>query len=1202
MRNCKAIVTLGIIGAILIVPAVGAIVVPAMLAATNNIDAARIAAVERQHPNFTVEQRVAAMAEIQSELHPQWKNLSWSARLERTALFVARLVQQQYAASTSVAAPFVGNQTVINNSSGGLIALLRQGNCSLSMYTGTYMLGTTPSVQYSTPTTNYEIILHNAAGLSTQANVFAKGCVDPTLGIGSRRGAYLGETAQGLYLLAGSGYDSPKSANALFSGTVNPNSTSVQSGYSADLSLPGISTTAAGDLNGDGLADVVGLSASSASIGVWLANANGTLGTPTFYTLTGAAAGTVTEAVVVADVNGDGKIDVVVATCNQASCTSSSGQEQIWVFTGKGDGTLNGAQPFMVPTPGNYSMHNLIAADLRATGHPDLVGSNGQVLLNSGTGTFTIGSSAFTPGIATSAYGPNLAAGDFNNDGKLDLAVGNGMTIQIYIGKGDATFTVGNTYASINDVGYLTATDLDGDGNTDLYVGLANGGAFGGDQFALHQAYAMMGNGDGSFQGAPSEPFTYNGSNAADLNADKKLDFVGVGAGGFTTYVGNGKGGFNAKATVAISPITIGGQQTAVTGGIDSYALGDINGDGIPDLAYIVAGFTVKNSTTLVDVPGVFIAIGDGKGGFAAPAFYPVASTLANPDFDTGWSISNLHLADLNRDGKADLTYNYVTSSHATGNNNFGTVVQLGNGDLTFRTPQVIPYYSTPTTPFPNLERTSNVQLIADLNKDGIPDLIFVAKSPTIDHTLSAYVSTIQVALGKGDGSFSTPTTVTGPAILVSAFNAAASAAVAVGDMNGDGIPDLIALGSNSSYNVQLAVALGNGDGTFKAPILTNYSAQYLSTAQGIAVGDFNGDGKLDVAISDPFTASNSGISLGNGDGTVQTIAQAGGLVAGGLPGQNIALTIHGPGLAVDLNGDGKADLLFGATLLLSQTANTGGSADTTTLAAAPNTVTVGQTVTLTATVASATGTPTGSVNFLDGTTVLGSGALTAQGTATFSSTALAAGTHSLTAQYSGDSMFAAGTSSVVSLVVTAAMPDFAIAASPGSGSVAAGTSATTALSLMPSGGFTGTVTVTLACSGLPAGAACSFSPASVAVNGAASTSTLTISTLAMAAQMLTSPPGHSLDPFLPTGTVLAGTVTPFIARRRRRQRARSGSALAWLGLLAICAGSLQGCHHGGSGGGSGHSRATPAGTYTVTVTATSGSTSHSLTYALTVT
>jgi hypothetical protein len=1099
MKTRKFRVTLVSLGTLLILPAAAEILLPVMRAATTSIDSARIAAVTQQYPNFTAEQHLATLREIQSELHPLWKNLSFQARLAKAGALVARLIESRNATATPAApsASFVGNLTALTAPSDQAIGLQRQSNCSVSLYNGNLKLGSQPTLQILATTPNFEQVLHSSAGLTTKADVFAKGCADPTLGIGARRAVYLGMTSQNQYLVAATGYDGLTGGNALFYGTVDPNTMAVTA-FTADSSVPGVDPIAAGDLNGDGVADVVGINTTAASIAVWLTKANGTLSAPVSYALPGDS----TEAAVLADVNGDGKVDVVVATL------STGGQETISVLTGNGDGTLNAPQSIAVATPASAHIANLIAADLRGTGHLDIVGSNGIVLLNSGTGTFTPGTSAFAPSMATSIFGPNLAAADFNNDGKVDIAVSNGATVDIYLGKGDGTFTAGKSYSSIGDVGYVTATDLDGDGNVDLYIGTANGGVFQGDQLEENQAYVLMGNGDGTFQGAPIVPFIYTGQNMADLTGNKILDAVGVNSDlSFTSFLGDGKGGFTAHSTLVTSPITIGGTQYSLQN-IDSFALGDINGDGIEDIAYI--------APTLNGIPndsggtGVFIALGNGQGGFGAPSFYALA---AAPSSLTGAytiypTISNLHLADVNHDGKADLIYNYMYSYQNASNvntTNAGTAVQLGNGDGTFQAPQLISFYSGPNL----LAASSNgissgipyisaVTTIGDLNNDGNPDLIFITQTPTIDQTLSTYVASIQVALGKGDGTFSTPTTVAGPNIMTALSNS-----VVVADMNGDGKPDIVALGASTSYDAQVAVALGNGDGTFKAPVLTNYSAQYLNNQQGIAVADFNGDGKLDVALTDPYDSTGSGISLGNGDGTLQTVTAASDTV----PSLAINLLVGGATLAADFNGDGKPDLLSGNVLLLGQAAST-----------------------------------------------------------------------------------------------VPAMPSFSLTASSDMGSVTAGQAAQTTLTLTPTNGFTGSVS--LACTGLPAGAACGFSPASVSINGAAATSTLSISTTTRTAMNLSTPADK---PWLPGGMLLAGFGLPLAWRRRRDIAGMRYNGLPV--LVVLLAVGLQSCG-GGSGpaavsgsntGSSSGSTGTPAGAYTVTITATAGLITQSTTYALTV-
>jgi FG-GAP-like repeat len=898
-----------VLSLMILLPAAFAIVVPHMIDSLTRVDRVRLQAAAQAYPNFTTEQGAAKMREAQAQLHPLWKNLSWSGRVARTAMFAKRFSQIRDASTAAASANFFGNLTVVSAAPGTSIALQRQPNCSLSLYAGTYTFSANPTIQVQSATPNYEQTLHSESGLATQPDIFTKGCAEATLGIGWRQAVYLGETAQNLYMGGAAGYDMLVGSNVLYYGTIDATTQTVHS-FKTDSSQPGIQGVAAGDLNGDGLADIVGIDALGADISVWLANPDGTISTGTSYPLTG----NITEAVVLADVNGDGKVDAVVAT------RASGGQEYISVLTGKGDGTLNAPQQFTVSAPSSFgtsqTINNLITADLRGIGHLDIVGSNGLVLLNNGDGTFTAGSAAFPPSIAASDLGPNLAAGDFNKDGKIDLAVGTGVAVHIYLGNGDGTFTAGKSYASISDVGYLTATDLDGDGNLDLYVGVANGGFFGADSSGATQAYALMGNGDGTFQGAPSLPFTYTGNNLADLNGDKIVDAVGVNKDlSLTSYLGDGKGGFSAKSTLTTTPVTLGGQQYTL-GGIDTFAIGDINGDGVPDLVYIPMGFNGPTGT-----PGVFIALGDGQGGFAAPTFHAVPSTLATNAIDIDWSIANLHLADLNKDGKADLTYNYTDSSSLDNTTYYGTAVQLGNGDGTFQAPQTLATGSMPYNEFGVESLSAQVQLVTDLNKDGIPDLVFISSTSVIDTTLSTAVANIQVALGKGDGTFSTPATVAGPDIMVQSFTDVIPASIAVADMNGDGIPDIVALGSTSStYDAEVAIALGNGDGTFKAPILTIYAGQYLNNDQGLAVADFNGDGKLDVAIVDPYIQTNSGISLGNGDGTLQTTGTAG----AALPKLAFNLVTVAPVVALDLNGDGVGDLIAGNIELLSTTAPAG--------------------------------------------------------------------------------------------------------------------------------------------------------------------------------------------------------------------------------------------------------------------------------------
>jgi hypothetical protein len=259
-----------------------------------------------------------------------------------------------------------------------------------------------------------------------------------------------------------------------------------------------------------------------------------------------------------------------------------------------------------------------------------------------------------------------------------------------------------------------------------------------------------------------------------------------------------------------------------------------------------------------------------------------------------------------------------------------------------------------------------------------------------------------------------------------------------------------------------------------------------------------------------------------------------------------------------------------------------------------------GTAVTFTAVVTptSGSGIPTGTVTFVDAVTTLGTGVLDGSGRATYTTSSLAFGTHSLTAAYSGDVSYAASTSTAVSVAVTATPADFGIALAPPSGTVQSGSSVTTTITMTPANGFN--QPVSLACSGAPSNTTCNISPASVSPNGTTpSTAKLTIQTGVQSSAALHDPslPGQ---PSGADGTValalLDGGLLGFTllrARRRSWLRLQFGVVLVFF----VCA-LVEGC--GGSSNAA-PNNATPKGTYTITVTATAGNDSHISNYNLTV-
>lgn len=255
-----------------------------------------------------------------------------------------------------------------------------------------------------------------------------------------------------------------------------------------------------------------------------------------------------------------------------------------------------------------------------------------------------------------------------------------------------------------------------------------------------------------------------------------------------------------------------------------------------------------------------------------------------------------------------------------------------------------------------------------------------------------------------------------------------------------------------------------------------------------------------------------------------------------------------------------------------------------TTLTVSATQVNAGTSVTFTAKVASGSGsgTPTGTVTFNSGSTVLSTATLNNTGMATLTTSGLASGIDSITAAYGGDANFGSSTSSVTNVEVV----DFTVAASQSSLSVPVGQSVQTTLTITPEplNGFN--QVVTFACSGLPSGAMCSFSPVSVAPNGSSTNTTMTIQT-ALSARVDQHGSGFQSKPFY--ALFIPGFVGVIGLAGNGRRPLRGRRLLGLIVVLALSMLWMTAC-----GGGTINSRppgnqGTPTGTTTVTVMASTG-------------
>jgi sugar lactone lactonase YvrE len=391
-----------------------------------------------------------------------------------------------------------------------------------------------------------------------------------------------------------------------------------------------------------------------------------------------------------------------------------------------------------------------------------------------------------------------------------------------------------------------------------------------------------------------------------------------------------------------------------------------------------------------------------------------------------------------------------------------------------------------------------------------------------------------------------------------------------------------VSIPSTQASGLYTVVVTYAGDTDYSAATALSFQVQVGPQAQTIA---FNSLAPVTYGAA-PITLSASATS---GLPVTFTIKSGAATLSGNV------LTATGAGSVV-IAADQAGNALWQAATEVTQTLTVGKAAPAAIgLASSSNPVLVQNAVTLTATVSSAAGSPTGTVTFLDGATPLGTGTL-AGGVATLTTSGLTVGSHTITAVYGGDGNFVSATSSALTEVID----DFNLAIS-----VTGGASTITSVTVLPGGTavFTFVVSpinaatfptgVTLSASGLPAGATATFSPATLAAGSGTTTVTLTIQIpQTVAAVQPTDGLGRRLAPF-----ALALLLLPFAGRLRRagRRLSRAVSLLLLLGAGLAAAAGLSGC--GSSSGFFGQQQTT----YTVTVTGTSGALSHSTTVTLTV-
>jgi hypothetical protein len=611
------------------------------------------------------------------------------------------------------------------------------------------------------------------------------------------------------------------------------------------------------------------------------------------------------------DLNADGKTDLAVGAFDYAGM---SGDGRVYIFYNGNFITENasGADIIISASGGNSFGNSLASGDFNSDGRTDLVVGANRYSNNGDTGRVYIfyndGSIPTTDATADviitgettyNYFGDSLNSGDFNADGKIDLAVGAGgystNTGRVYLFYNGSIITEGASGADVIITGdatnnpfgaAMTVGDFNADGRVDLVVSASGYSTNTGRTYIFYNdgsIPATAGTADVIINGEATGNYFGSSLAALDANSDGKTDLA-VGAFGYSSNRGK----------VYIYTLN----DTVITGGATDYfgialASGDFNADGRTDLAVGASRYSTNQGKT-------YIFYNDGA--------YPTAAGSADATI-TGEAASNffgyaLTAADMNYDGKTDL----VVGAYGH-NTNVGRAYIFYNGSIT-------------------TENASGGDVIITGEAGSMLGAAFTTGDFNVDGRVDLLVGSVYGGTGRAylfynDGTI--PTTGAGADVIFTGqANSSFSQALAAGDFNSDGKTDIAVGGPYYNNNYVGRVYLYYADGTNNygtatcsgTPaicaatdadvIIDGQSGITGSFGYALAAGDLNADGRTDLAVG----AKGSAVYIFYNDGSYPS----------SYTGADVAIAQESAGdefgwflLAGDLNADGRTDLVVDA-------------------------------------------------------------------------------------------------------------------------------------------------------------------------------------------------------------------------------------------------------------------------------------------------
>ncbi len=656
---------------------------------------------------------------------------------------------------------------------------------------------------------------------------------------------------QSVSVHAGQNNDRFDDTTVYSTGEPKPTGAVIDVGYTLDVGLPPFLVPAdqneilgmdQGDLNGDGILDLVAMTARFEStnpqgqrnrieITRMLGDGDGNFGSPTVITsiLSNSVSLDQAKLLTIADIDGDGRLDV---TALQESTPG------LVTVRGLGDGSFEPAVFTTLATP----LNDYRLVDLDQDGNLDIVGRTPSFvdlgwMRGAGNGTFApfvrlaVGGGSW--GLTNLDHSRPYDFADIDGDGNIDLinSQGDGANIVIWLNDGSENFTVGATIDPPGSRGgyALHVADFTGDGRLDIFTT---------SNFERVELFVRDATGLSFTPQLSADVFNLAGNLAGsdgpvDIDGDGDLDIIvanNIEGPVFTApqvLVNDGTGNFKrTDYPMADFPGHILASSTRNRDIVRGTMFGDYNGDGVIDFSYMTS-----NASNGSDFNGVGIRLGTRPGEFGA------TRTVSGIAFSDGANQDEeVHAEDFNGDGKMDL----LSLRNAR--------MSLGNGDGTFQ----------PSFPATSISAGFDNGVVADFNLDGIPDYV-AARAAGSSDTRKFYV-----ALGNGDGTFQSSLGAISPNQFYQYTD------IRTADFNNDGYPDLIARAAIERFtDVYLNDPANPGvfSQSFRA-VTTVQGVNAVGYRHTITTGDFDSDGLIDFVTVDQVAGQPQKLQTFSGDGT----------------------------------------------------------------------------------------------------------------------------------------------------------------------------------------------------------------------------------------------------------------------------------------------------------------------------------------------